>query len=1067
MYDPEDNDITPNSDGSHDDGAISPGEQAAFDQIEAGERDLASQENNTSTSDGQNTKTSKDEDNLKDKADDTLGAGYTKGEKKKGLRGRFTRKRAMIAGGGAGIVISGGIFASVFIAGPFQVFQFANLLQSFHIAPNDSVSEGRLTNFYRYLRFPNNVEQRRIGTIARKTVGGLEANLKQRGLTPEWGTTGIEKGRLKSLRVNSADLPALRSAGLGADIKLVDGVYRINIDSPGTSAKAARANLKNVKKVLRSLDVKVGAIGMRQLKTKAGVKFLDVSVRHTIQNIRFNIAERARAKAEARGDYENSRNATIKDPDLDTSDGKTGTKDADGPESSKAKKAVKAKALKAASGIAVVGLVCAAYQIADSASTVRKANVIMPLMRVGMRTVTIASQTAYAMAGNVAGGEPAVSLDGLGFFIEDMYDATADVGARSWTQAASIQANLGQPVTGVDIPKSSHPTNSGNFIIALFNNIPRVASSSIGTICDAVSSRLGQGIGYVVDFLSGGVSALVKGVATELLLAQFTDDIVALLAGEEIDTSDLTGAYMGAYSDYGTMLSAREDMIGSGGRKLSGEEVAQLSEYFGEEKQLDIDGQGIFERYFALSNPESLLAKTAFSASLKLHPGTFSSQISDAPSTIFGSFGKTISSAFVNKTYAATAATFSYGVNSYGFSVAELENPDYQNPIENEDAVAPYIQDYKDKIATCFGVDLQSDGSLVPIEDAVRVVDKDRDQASCDDTGTDWTRIRFYIMDEKVASSFACFEGVDDQSCDNLGFTQNANTGGNSTTSLTAPGLNGYAIPCGGLPTPVVRVNDPSSTRSDWESLPSSGEIGTGSDGTPIKVFIRESCPGAVNPRTILIVSSIHGSENGGQLVGHELLFNRTDIPEDVRIIVIPELNKHGILARHNGTGTARLNANGVNLNRNFDYRWSEMDGLSDHTTPGARNYRGESPASEPESQAMINFIQALGDIDLSIHYHDNLFYVAPSGNASAIQFAQAYANGSGMHGQCPGEGANPSTANCQIRGVFQKGSLDGWQAQATGKPVLLVELGALQSEPIIKNNVDAIVEMLGNPGLW
>lgn len=95
---------------------------------------------------------------------------------------------------------------------------------------------------------------------------------------------------------------------------------------------------------------------------------------------------------------------------------------------------------------------------------------------------------------------------------------------------------------------------------------------------------------------------------------------------------------------------------------------------------------------------------------------------------------------------------------------------------------------------------------------------------------------------------------------------------------------------------------------------------------------------------SVLVVGSIAGDEPGGIAVVEELA-SEAPIP-GVRLWLIPDVNPDGALR-----GT-RGNARGVDLNRNFPFRWRRLG------RPGTRYYSGPHASSEPESRAIERFIR-------------------------------------------------------------------------------------------------------------
>ena len=96
--------------------------------------------------------------------------------------------------------------------------------------------------------------------------------------------------------------------------------------------------------------------------------------------------------------------------------------------------------------------------------------------------------------------------------------------------------------------------------------------------------------------------------------------------------------------------------------------------------------------------------------------------------------------------------------------------------------------------------------------------------------------------------------------------------------------------------------------------------------------------------RSVLVVGSIAGDEPGGIAVTR-ILASQAAIA-GVRLWLIPDANPDGA-----ARGT-RGNADGVDLNRNFPYRWRHLG------APGSRYYSGPRAASEPESRAIEAFLR-------------------------------------------------------------------------------------------------------------
>ena len=145
--------------------------------------------------------------------------------------------------------------------------------------------------------------------------------------------------------------------------------------------------------------------------------------------------------------------------------------------------------------------------------------------------------------------------------------------------------------------------------------------------------------------------------------------------------------------------------------------------------------------------------------------------------------------------------------------------------------------------------------------------------------------------------------------------------------------------------------------------------------------------------RVALVVGVIHGDERAGLPIVRAI---KRQAAQDsaalkgTQLWVIQTVNPDGLRAH------TRKNAHGVDLNRNFPFRWRDDVPHSNGYYPGPR------PASEPETKAVMAFIRRVQP-DLSIWYHQ------PWGTVLACRgrppIAAEYAKLVGMRTSCRGKG--------------------------------------------------------------
>lgn len=203
--------------------------------------------------------------------------------------------------------------------------------------------------------------------------------------------------------------------------------------------------------------------------------------------------------------------------------------------------------------------------------------------------------------------------------------------------------------------------------------------------------------------------------------------------------------------------------------------------------------------------------------------------------------------------------------------------------------------------------------------------------------------------------------------------------------------------------------------------------IGTSVQGRPITAVHRWT-DGATN--RVVVLGQMHGNEKVGVDIARRV--ESAPLPANTDLWIIATMNPDG-----NAAGT-RVNAAGVDLNRNFAHRWIRAD-------EGTGTFSGLAEMSEPETRAVTDLITRVQP-RLTVSYHQPLFGVDTSGEPSARWLADALAVRTGLP-------RKDFTCSGDCRGTFT-----GWHNDATAGSAVTVELGARATSAELDRHAAAVL---------
>lgn len=259
---------------------------------------------------------------------------------------------------------------------------------------------------------------------------------------------------------------------------------------------------------------------------------------------------------------------------------------------------------------------------------------------------------------------------------------------------------------------------------------------------------------------------------------------------------------------------------------------------------------------------------------------------------------------------------------------------------------------------------------------------------------------------------------------------------------------------------PVVEeeVNETEATTVNWPEIQT---VGQSVEGRSIEYY-----EFGTGENHLLFVGGIHGGyEWNSSLLAWQfidyLTVNPDEVPSDVTIGVIPSLNpdglamvtgKDGRFTQNDITSPAtriaegRMNANGVDLNRNFACKWQP-----ESTWRGNVVSAGTAPFSEPEAATLRDLVAETQPTAVVFwHSQANNVYASECESGvlpDTLTLMETYAT-AGKYGAVPSFDAYPIT-----------GDAEGWLA-SLGIPAVTVELESYQDIEW-QRNIDGVTAVI------
>lgn len=787
------------------------------------------------------------------------------------------------------------------LSGPLKLMQIGKMFERFHMGANTTSSNSRIG---RALEFVNTSgadgdrSKRNVGFLATVVSGRMQANMKAKGMEIKYTRAdGSPTNRMQSMEIDTNTPEGKR---------LADGLKSegFNVPEPGANGKTSvdfnGQNGRTRRKALNlSIDVQgknkvTSALSKRLLRARAGVDF------HPLKDKKRDVGDKLHEWREKRKKERAERNTNGSDPpdasiggDTNTDSDGNSTPDADTGDAAKGANEIVDEVGKAdtpsikkglakrlgGGAAAVVGVLCMLKNdIGNKIPEAQHAARILPAIRTGMELVAVSSQVQAGFSGadqfpnleemqiysDLIDGTPLPS-NSVAFLNQKALaqEAPSDreiASSKPLVSAKSIEWQNGNTTGGTPLPGGMDIATDVGDKPALFDIIDGIPV--LGTACavqDGIGSFLKKipGVGSIVSAAEDATAAIIDGAlgVVGTSMEEIMTGVISWFAKDPLDVSSAAGALLGGIADIGVFLAEKEQGNATGGGELTNPELGALKQDAWESEEFIRDGKSFYARMFDISDTDSVLAQVIMKGPSLNTDSTVSQNVASLYSSTIGNISN-LGGLFTTKAKAQAPLAYDYGVKASGFSLGELEAELTADPHANADIVEPRLAELNERYSGCFGTKIDPTTFAMTFENSPNY-EKIGD-SKCKDGSEILLRYRFYILDSVSIRSMACYEGLDETSCKELGIE------GDTTAPTTGTGGTPGAATSGDLPEFVSTAPCPST--------PGITDAGTGSamrDGVTVQ-FKLCSVLGTATVNTVYATNFLN-LFNGARAAGFDL----------------------------------------------------------------------------------------------------------------------------------------------------------------------------------------------------